>query len=121
MMMTGVSMKTKEFKILSISRFDFQRLDSILSFEHQIIMPTLTLPLNAQPQFSLLALALLHNAEIAWDAESGENGVVSYGDIKGLEQVRAELEKNVPGKEVRTPCSLLATVSDELPAMSSAC
>jgi len=37
---------------------------------------------------------------VTWDAESGEKGQVEYNGIKGIEAVRAELEKGISGKEV---------------------
>jgi hypothetical protein len=62
-------------------------------------MPVLTLTLTQNPSFVLLALALLRNSEIAWDTDSGDQREVKYGNSKGSEKVRAELEKGIPGKE----------------------
>ena len=64
-------------------------------------MPTLTLSLSQHPSFVLLALALLQGAEISWDIESGSQGEMTYGETRGAENVRAELEKGIPGKEVK--------------------
>ncbi|KAK4688358.1 hypothetical protein P7C73_g1752, partial [Tremellales sp. Uapishka_1] len=66
-------------------------------------MTTLTLPLTPTPPFTLLALALLHNAEINWDTESGETGQTTYGSVSGTDAVRAELEQDIPGKETPLP------------------
>jgi glutamyl-tRNA synthetase len=63
-------------------------------------MPTIHLPITANPPFALLALARLQDAEIEWDLENGDKGEITYEGIKGVDNVRAELEKNVPGKEV---------------------
>ena len=65
-------------------------------------MVLLTLSLSQNPSFVLLALALLRGAEIAWDTESGSQGEMTYGETKGAENVRVELENNIPGKEVNT-------------------
>lgn len=63
-------------------------------------MTTLTLPLTHTPSFVLLASALFKNADVKWDTESGEQGEVTYGDVHGLTNVRTELERGIPGKEV---------------------
>ena len=66
------------------------------------IMPTLTVPATVtSPPYALLALALLKGCEIQWDLESGDRGEVMYDSVSGTQAVRAELEKGIPGKEVR--------------------
>jgi hypothetical protein len=64
-------------------------------------MPTLTLPLTNSPAFVLLALGLQQHVDIKWDTESGDLGEPSLDGIKGIKDVRAELEKVMSGKEVR--------------------
>ena len=66
------------------------------------IMPTLTVPATVtSPPYALLALALLKGCEIQWDLESGDRGEVKYDSVSGTQAVRVELEKGIPGKEVR--------------------
>lgn len=65
-------------------------------------LPTLTLPLTQTPPFVLLALAKFNGASVQW-VEANEQSEATYGDIKGSEAVRAELEKGIPGKEVGLP------------------
>ena len=64
-------------------------------------MTTLQLPLSHTPPYSLLSLALFKNTAVQWQ-EANELAEPTYGDVKGVEAVRAELEKGLPGKEVRT-------------------
>lgn len=63
------------------------------------IMPTLQLPLAHTAPFTLLALGLFRNAEIQW-VDASELSEPKYGNASGAEAVRAELEKDLPGKEV---------------------
>lgn len=60
----------------------------------------LTIPTTHNPPWTLLALALVQDVEIKWDPEVGEKGHATYNGVEGIEPVRAELEKNIPGKEV---------------------
>ena len=62
-------------------------------------MSTLQLPLAHTAPFTLLALGLFKNANIEWK-EASELSEPKYGDAQGIEAVRAELEKDLPGKEV---------------------
>lgn len=62
-------------------------------------MTTLQLPLSHSAPYVLLALALFKNAEIKWE-EATDVPEPKYGDVTGVEAVRAELEKGLPGKEV---------------------
>ena len=64
-------------------------------------MPTLTIPTTHNPPYAVLALGLLSGAEVVWDPHSGEKGQVTYGDVVGIDAVRAELEKIIPTAEVR--------------------
>ncbi|WRT69194.1 glutamate-tRNA ligase [Kwoniella shivajii] len=66
-------------------------------------MPSLVIPLVNTPPFVLIALALIQGIPVGWDTESGETGQATYGEIKGAEEVRAELEKGVAGKEIPLP------------------
>ena len=61
---------------------------------------SVTIPTTHTPPWVLLALALHQDIPVTWDAESGEKGQVEYKGIKGIEAVRAELEKGISGKEV---------------------
>ena len=61
-------------------------------------MPTLALPTSQAPPFVLLALVLLQNAEIKWDAELSD---ITFEGKKGANDVREILEDGIPGKEVR--------------------
>jgi glutamyl-tRNA synthetase len=61
---------------------------------------SLTIPTTHTPPWTLLALALFQGVEVKWDPLAGEKGHISYNGIEGTEAVRAELEKNIPGKEV---------------------
>ena len=63
-------------------------------------MPILQLPLAHSAPFTLLALGLFKNVEIQW-VDASELSEPKYGNAKGAEAVRAELEKDLPGKEVR--------------------
>lgn len=65
-------------------------------------MPTLTVPLAQNPPYALIALALLHNAEVQWDFTSGEAGETSYDGVTGVEAIRKKLEDGVAGKDVRS-------------------
>jgi hypothetical protein len=60
---------------------------------------TLTLPIAQSAPFALLALALFQNVPLNW-VDGAEQTEVTMGDVKGVEAVRAELEKGIPGKEV---------------------
>ena len=62
-------------------------------------MTTLQLPLSHTPPYSLLSLALFKDTAVQWQ-EANELSEPTYGDVKGVEAVRAELEKGLPGKEV---------------------
>lgn len=62
-------------------------------------MTTLQLPLSHSAPYALLSLALFKNSPVEW-REASELSEPTYGDIKGVEAVRAELEKGLPGKEV---------------------
>jgi hypothetical protein len=64
-------------------------------------MTTLQLPLSHTPPYALLSLALFKNSQVQWQ-EASELSEPTYGDVKGVEAVRAELEKGLPGKEVCT-------------------
>ncbi|ODN81138.1 glutamate-tRNA ligase [Cryptococcus amylolentus CBS 6039] len=66
-------------------------------------MPSVVLPLVQTPPFSIIALAYLQGIPVSWDTTSGETGQASYGEVKGAEAVRAELEKGVDGKEIPLP------------------
>ncbi|KAL0247921.1 glutamate-tRNA ligase [Cryptococcus tetragattii IND107] len=66
-------------------------------------MPDVVLPLVQTPPFSIIALAALQGIPVTWDTQSGEQGQTTYGDVVGAEDVRAELEKGVDGKEVPLP------------------
>lgn len=66
-------------------------------------MTTLQLPLSHSAPYTLLALGLFKNANIEWK-EANELTEPVYGDVKGTEAVRAELEKDLPGKEVCLVC-----------------
>ncbi|WWC72977.1 glutamate-tRNA ligase [Kwoniella pini CBS 10737] len=66
-------------------------------------MPSVVIPLVQTPPFTLIALALIQGIPVSWDTESGETGQASYGEIKGAEEVRQELEKGVAGKEIPLP------------------
>ena len=62
---------------------------------------SLTLPPpGATVPYTLIALALIQNIPLEWDFKNGEKAEISYNGITGAEAVRAELEKNIPGKEV---------------------
>lgn len=63
-------------------------------------MATLQLPLSHTPPYALLSLALFKNAPVQWH-EANELSEPKYGDVTGVEAIRAELEKGLPGKEVR--------------------
>lgn len=63
-------------------------------------MPDVVLPLVQTPPFSIIALAALQDIPVTWDTQSGEQGQTTYGDVVGAENVRAELEKGIDGKEV---------------------
>lgn len=62
-------------------------------------MTTLQLPLTHTPSYALLSLALFNNAPVQWH-DANELAEPKYGNVTGVEAVRAELEKGVPGKEV---------------------
>lgn len=62
-------------------------------------MATLQLPLTHTPSYALLSLALFANAPVQWH-DANELSEPKYGNVTGVEAVRAELEKGVPGKEV---------------------
>lgn len=55
---------------------------------------------RADSPFVIIALAALQGIPVIWDTQSGEQGQTTYGDVVGAENVRAELEKGVDGKEV---------------------
>lgn len=61
---------------------------------------SVTIPTSHNPPFALLALASLQGVPVTWDPEAGDKGEAKYGEVVGTEQVRAELEKNISGKEV---------------------
>lgn len=71
---------------------------TLLHYIHPIM--AVTIPTTHNPPWVLLSLALLQDIPIKWDAESGEKGHATYNGVTGTEAVRAELEKNIPGKEV---------------------
>ncbi|KAK6906152.1 glutamate-tRNA ligase [Kwoniella mangroviensis CBS 8507] len=66
-------------------------------------MPSVVIPLVQTPPFVLIALALIQGIPVGWDTESGETGQATYGEIKGAEEVRKELEKGIDGKEIPLP------------------
>ena len=65
----------------------------------------LVVPISTTPPFVLLALAVLQGISVEWDFDSGEKGEPRYGSAVGEAAVRAALEENVPGKEVRLTSS----------------
>jgi len=75
-------------------------------------MTTLQLPLSHTPPYALLSLALFKNSQVQWQ-EASELSEPTYGDVKGVEAVRAELEKGLPGKEVCIPIHLQVKRTDE--------
>jgi glutamyl-tRNA synthetase len=75
---------------------------------HSLKMTTLQLPLSHTPPYALLSLALFKNSQVQWQ-EATELPEPTYGDVKGVEAVRAELEKGLPGKEVCTMFSFQIT------------
>lgn len=72
----------------------------VYKFHLQLQMPDVVLPLVQTPPFVIIALAALQGIPVIWDTQSGEQGQTTYGDVVGAENVRAELEKGVDGKEV---------------------
>lgn len=62
-------------------------------------MSELQLPLSHSAPYVLLALALFKNVAIKWE-EANELSEPKVGNVTGVEAVRAELEKDLPGKEV---------------------
>ncbi|ORX39158.1 putative glutamate-tRNA ligase [Kockovaella imperatae] len=67
-------------------------------------MASLNVPCTVlSPPYTLMALAILKNVPVEWDLESGDKGEVKYSSAIGLQAVRAELEKDVPGKEIPLP------------------
>lgn len=88
----------------------FQKFDPLWSILYFILLiMAVTIPTTHNPPWVLLSLALLQDVEIKWDAQSGEKGHASFNGITGTEAVRAELEKNIPGKEV-SPIHLFMAV-----------
>ena len=76
-------------------------------------MTTLQLPLSHTPPYALLSLALFKNSPVQWQ-EANELAEPTYGDVNGVEAVRAELEKGLPGKEVRIAACHQMKVSIDL-------
>lgn len=79
-------------------------------------MTTLQLPLTHTPSYGLLSLALFKNAPVQW-FDANELSEPKYGTVTGVEAIRAELEKGLPGKEVSSPLWFLTKLSndDEVP------
>ncbi|KAL7421275.1 glutamate--tRNA ligase [Cryptotrichosporon argae] len=64
-------------------------------------MPTLTLPLSANPPVVLLTLAYFQGADVAWaDPDSTD---ITYESATGADAVRQALESSAKGKEVPLP------------------
>lgn len=92
------------------SPFGLESFQTFVSKSHFSICSSttmaLTIPTTHNPPWTLLTLALVQDIEVKWDAEVGEKGHASYNGVEGTEKVRAELEKNIPGKEVRCHLSI---------------